>query len=46
MVSVGTPGVRVYGMYLVKEDMRHAISGVNCDHAVKVGLGFFEKVLG
>ena len=33
-------------MYLVKEDVSYAISGVDCDYTVKVGLGFFEKVLG
>ena len=26
--------------------MSHTVSGVNCDHTVKVGLGFFEKARG
>jgi len=33
-------------MYLVKEDMCHAIPTVDRDHTIKVGLGFFEKTLG
>ena len=33
-------------IYLVKEDMRDTISRVDCDHTVKVRLGFFEKTLG
>lgn len=40
--SLGMRGVS----YLVKEDMGHTVSRVNCDHTVKVGLGFFEKALG
>lgn len=31
--------------YLVKEHMGHTVSGVDCDHTVKVALGFFEKAL-
>ena len=33
-------------MYLVKEDVCHAVSRVYCNHAVKVCLGFIEKALG
>lgn len=37
---------RLHRMYLIKEDMCHAVSRVDCGHTVKVGLGFFEKALG
>jgi len=33
-------------MYLVKEDVCHAVSRVNCNHAVEVCLGFVEEALG
>ena len=33
-------------MYLVKEDVCHAVSRVNCNHTVKVCLGFVEKAFG
>ena len=33
-------------MYLVEEDMCYAIPRIDCDHTIKVGLGFFEKTLG
>ena len=36
----------LHRMYLVKEEVGHAIFGVNLGRAGKVGLGFFEKALG
>ena len=32
-------------MYLVKEYVCHTVSMVNCNHAVKVCLGFLKKAL-
>ena len=41
------PGLRYFNeTYLVKEDMCHAISRVDRDHTVEVGLCCFEKTLG
>lgn len=46
-MSVEAPGMLcVRRVYLVKEDVGHAIPRVDCDHTVKVGLGFFKKILG
>ena len=35
-----------YGMYLVEEDMCHAISRIDRSHTAKVSLGCFEKTFG
>jgi hypothetical protein len=34
-----------YNTHLVEKNMCHAVSRVDCDHTVKVGLGFFEKTV-
>jgi len=35
-----------HGAYLVKEDVCHAVSGVNFNHTIKMCLGFLKKPLG